>query len=198
MDLSDWETSEGFGERYHESLRVGRKNKWGYVTRGKGLEMKLVLVDMDDALALEILNWRYDPPYDFYNNEQDAETIKELLEDNYFAVMKDDCELIGFYCAGSSAQVPAGVQVGAYLEDDIDVGVGMAPALTGKGNGVTFFSFVLESLYKTYGNVPVRLTVATFNNRAIRLYENFGFVKEIEFATDRAEFQTMKKGRLDE
>lgn len=155
--------------------------------------MKLKKIKLDEAFALEILNWRYDPPYDFYNNECDALAIKELLEGNYSIAVNDNEELIGFYCAGSSAQVPAGAKVGAYTEDIIDVGLGMAPILTGKGNGFTFFSFVLESLYKTYGNVPVRLTVAKFNQRAIHLYEKFGFVKEIEFATDFADFQTMRK-----
>ncbi|MFJ7934062.1 GNAT family N-acetyltransferase [Sporosarcina sp. NPDC096371] len=143
--------------------------------------------------ATKILGWRYEPPYDFYNNEYDTEAVKELLENNYFVVVNDNDEVIGFYCAGSSAQVPTGAQVGAYTEDIIDVGLGMVPTLTGKGNGFTFFSFVLESLYKTYGNVPVRLTVATFNERAIRLYEKFGFVKEMEFTTDFADFQTMRK-----
>ena len=155
--------------------------------------MKLELNNMDEAFTLEILNWRYDPPYDFSNNEYDAEAIKELLEDNYSVVVNDNEELIGFYCAGPSAQVPAGAKVGAYTEDIIDVGLGVAPILTGKGNGFTFFSFVLESLYKTYGNVPVRLTVAKFNQRAIHLYEKFGFVKEMEFTTDFADFQTMRK-----
>lgn len=155
--------------------------------------MKLERKNMDEAFVLEILNWRYDLPYDFYNNECDAEVIKELLEDNYSVVVNDNEELIGFYCAGPSAQVPAGAKVGAYMEDIIDVGLGMAPILTGKGNGFTFFSFVLESIYKTYGNVPVRLTVAKFNQRAIRLYEKFGFMKEMEFTTDFADFQTMRK-----
>ena len=155
--------------------------------------MKLELHNIDEAFALEILNWRYNPPYDFYNNECDAVAIKELLADNYSVVVNDNEELIGFYCAGPSAQVPAGTKVGAYTEDIIDVGLGMAPILTGKGNGFTFFSFVMKSLYKTYGNVPVRLTVAKFNQRAIHLYEKFGFVKEMEFTTGSAEFQTMRK-----
>lgn len=156
--------------------------------------MKLVTIKMNKGFATQILNWRYDPPYDFYNNESDAEAIKELLENNYSVVVNTNKELIGFYCAGSSAQVPAGEKVGAYKEDIVDVGLGMAPTLTGNGNGFTFFSFVVESLYKTYGNVPVRLTVATFNKRAIHLYGKFGFVNEVEFAADSADFQTMRKG----
>lgn len=155
--------------------------------------MKLTTIKMDEGFASQILNWRYDPPYDFYNNEHDAEATKELLAGNYSVVVNDYAKLIGFYCAGSSAQVPAGAKVGAYTEDIIDVGLGIAPTLTGNGNGFIFFSFVLDSLYKTYGNVPVRLTVTKFNQRAIHLYKKFGFVKEMEFTTDFADFQTMRK-----
>ena len=151
---------------------------------------------MSEEFATEILDWRYDRPYDFYNNEPGAQEIRELLENNYSVVLNQNGELIGFYCAGSSAQVPLGAKVGAYTENIIDIGLGMTPTFTGKGNGFTFVSFVLETLKKSYGNVPVRLTVATFNNRAIHLYEKCGFVKEVEFTTDSAEFQTMRKSSL--
>jgi len=59
-------------------------------------------------------------------------------------------------------------------------------------------SYVLEGLLPSnrrymglYG--PVSLTVATLIKRAIRLYEKFGFVKEIEFTTNFADFQTMRR-----
>ncbi|WP_309299184.1 N-acetyltransferase [Ureibacillus sinduriensis] len=41
--------------------------------------------------------------------------------------------------------------------------------------------------------MSIRLTVAKFNQRAIRLYEKLGFKKDKEFWTDRAEFMTMVK-----
>ena len=155
--------------------------------------MKLTEICMSEEFASEILSWKYDPPYDFYNNEADAEAVEELLENNYSVVVNQNRELIGFFCAGSAAQVPLGIKVGAYTEDIIDIGLGIAPTLTGKGNGFAFFSLVVESLYKKYGDMPVRLTVAKFNQRAIHLYEKFGFVKDMEFMTDSTEFQTMRK-----
>lgn len=158
--------------------------------------MKLTAINMNETFASEILSWRYDPPYDFYNNESGAEEIQELLENNYSVVLSQNRELIGFFCAGTSAQVPLGAKVGAYAEKIIDIGLGMNSTFTGKGNGSLFFSFVLNSLSKIYGDVPVRLTVATFNKRAIHLYEKYGFTKEKEFMTDFAEFQTMRRGSL--
>ena len=163
---------------------------------GANRSMKFTIENMNEISASEILRWQYEVPYDFYNNEHDAEAIKELLENNYSVVLNENREVVGFFCVGRSAQVPLGEKVGAYTEDIIDIGLGMAPALTGKGNGLIFFSFVLESLCKTYGHVPIRLTVATFNNRAINLYEKCGFIKEMEFTTDSAEFQTMRRDSL--
>jgi [ribosomal protein S18]-alanine N-acetyltransferase len=152
--------------------------------------------NMDEILASKILKWQYEQPYEFYNNDYDIAGFKELFENNYSVVLNQNRELFGFFCVGSSAQVPSGEKVGAYTEDIIDIGLGMAPAFTGKGNGLIFFSFILETLCKTYGNVPVRLTVAAFNERAIHLYEKCGFIKEMEFATVSAKFQTMRRDSL--
>lgn len=163
---------------------------------GANRRMKFTIESINEISASEILRWQYEDPYDFYNNDHDAEAIKELFENNYSVVLNQNREVVGFFCVGSSAQVPLGEKVGAYKEAIIDIGLGMAPALTGKGNGLIFFSFVLESLCKTHGNVPVRLTVAIFNQRAIHLYEKCGFIKEMEFTTDSAEFQTMRRGSL--
>ncbi|MBP3962885.1 GNAT family N-acetyltransferase [Paenibacillus lignilyticus] len=62
---------------------------------------------------------------------------------------------------------------------------------TGQGNGTSFLSFVLSSMEKTCGSLPKRLTVATFNKRAIHLYDKFGFCRESEFTKGITEFTTM-------
>jgi len=67
----------------------------------------------------------------------------------------------------------------------------MKPELTGKGYGSEFFSFILNQLQQE-SHSPLRLTVATFNTRAIHLYEKLGFTKVMEF-TASTEFITMKK-----
>lgn len=92
--------------------------------------------EKDRESAISISNWRYDAPYDFYN--MDSDNIKELINGSYSAIMDDSDSLVGFFCVGSSAQVPAGHEQGAYSEDGsedgfVDVGLGMRPDLTGKG-----------------------------------------------------------------
>lgn len=155
--------------------------------------MEVISSPMNSMYALEILNWKYDPPYDLYNSEINEDSLQELLENPYKAIVGKDEVLIGFYCAGNSAHVPAGRAIGAYQEKCIDVGFGMKPELTGQGNGKLFLSFILSEISQLVPNCPIRLTVAAFNKRAIRLYKNMGFKEEKEFANEKHTFITMIK-----
>ncbi|MFJ8089053.1 GNAT family N-acetyltransferase [Lysinibacillus sp. NPDC095746] len=153
--------------------------------------MQFYIREMNEIFATDILGWKYEEPYDFYNNDLCDESLKEILESPYYAIVNDKEELVGFFCIGTSAQVPIGCNYGAYLDEYIDVGIGMKPELTGKGYGSEFFSFILNQLQQE-NQSPLRLTVATFNTRAIHLYEKLGFTKVMEF-TASTEFITMKK-----
>ena len=154
--------------------------------------MPFVIRDMNESYAEQILNWRYAPPYDFYNNTLNPETLKELLEGSYYIVLDED-KLVGFFCIGNSAKVPIGNQFGAYSENLIDIGIGMKPELTGQGYGFTFFSLILDHIQEQFKDAPIRLTVATFNRRAIHLYEKLGFVKKMQFNKGQTTFITMVK-----
>lgn len=153
--------------------------------------MKLHIDKMSTDAAMDILNWRYDPPYDFYNNEQTAEAINEMLAESYFSVFDDNKKLVGFFCVGSSAQVPNDTYT--YSNGFIDIGLGMRPEYTGKGNGTQFFAAVLGQIDTMFGKSSKRLTVAKFNDRAIRLYEKLGFSREVEFVKGSAVFIVMIK-----
>ncbi len=155
--------------------------------------MKLIIKEMNEEYAKDILNWKYDEPYDFYNNEITDEGMEELLDSSYHALVDDYKDLIGFFCTGKTAQVPIGNQYGVYKYDLIDIGLGMSPTLVGKGKGYEFCSFILKFIEENYKSTPIRLTVAKFNHRAIYLYGKLGFVMENEFSTDLAEFITMVK-----
>ena len=155
--------------------------------------MKLYIEHMNEETATNILNWQYEKPYDFYNNEVTDEAMQELLDGTYYVLVDELKELIGFYCIGKSAQVPIGNRFGVYLDDYVDMGLGMNPNLVGKGNGFEFCSYIMKFIEENYQDTPIRLTVAKFNQRAIHLYEKLGFVLEHEFSTDFAEFITMVK-----
>jgi ribosomal protein S18 acetylase RimI-like enzyme len=149
--------------------------------------------NMNEAFAKEILNWKYESPYDFYNNDLNQDTLNELLNGSYYAVLTHE-EIFGFFCTGESAQVPSGHAVGAYEESMVDMGLGMNPKYTGKGKGTEFCTFIISCIQKKEPDVPIRLTVAIFNKRAILLYKKLGFIEKDVFTTNQnIEFMTMIK-----
>ncbi|WP_102028433.1 GNAT family N-acetyltransferase [Salirhabdus sp. Marseille-P4669] len=153
--------------------------------------MDLYSKDMTITEAKEILNWKYPKPYDFYNNALSVDAMDELLNGDYQAIFNRNDLLVGFFCVGKSAQVPAGSKIGVYKGNYIDMGLGMHPYLTGKGNGNTFCTYILNNIQEHYKTKSVRLTVATFNTRAIHLYKNLGFIKHQEFSNGSTNFITM-------
>lgn len=157
------------------------------------LHMQLVIEKMKEGMANSILDWKYEKPYDFYNNERSDEALEELLDGSYYALVDEWKVLIGFFCIGKNAQVPIGNRFGVYTGDFVDMGIGMNPHLVCKGNGFEFCTYVIQYIEENYKNTPIRLTVAKFNQRAIHLYRKLGFVQVAEFSSEVAEFITMVK-----
>ncbi|MDY0406748.1 GNAT family N-acetyltransferase [Virgibacillus sp. 179-BFC.A HS] len=158
--------------------------------------MKCIIRNMNADFARSILSWKYDRPYDFYNNSMDEEGVREFLSGSYRAIIDDKSRLFGFLCTGESAQVPAGNKYGVYRAPFVDIGLGMNPNFVGRGYGHDFMTFIIGYITQNYTDTPLRLSVATFNKRAIHLYEKMGFVMVDEFASDSAEFITMVKKDL--
>lgn len=137
---------------------------------------------MEDEEALEIITWKYGGIYDFYSFSESREVAEEMLRDKYYSVRNMDGELIGYYCFGVPAQVPAGNEYGAYDDKTaLDIGLGMKPQLTGSGRGVEFVKSGVEFARKNMSATKMRLTVAAFNQRAIRVYEKVSFKKGMIF-----------------
>ncbi|MEC0203741.1 capreomycin N-acetyltransferase CpaA [Paenibacillus lautus] len=155
--------------------------------------MPLRITTMTESFADQIMEWNYEPPYDFYNSEPDEEFRKELLECSYYAILDEKGQLFGFCCTGSSAQIPIAIPLGAYDEDLLDFGLGMNPESTGQGRGKEFLSFVLSSIAEIHNRTSYRLTVAKFNERAIRLYTQLGFSEVTSFDHGGTTFITMVK-----
>lgn len=153
--------------------------------------MELYMEKMSEHAAKDILSWQYDQPYDFYNNELTPEAIIEMLAEAYYSVHDADKGLVGFFCVGSSAQVPNDSYT--YSQEFLDIGLGMKPELTGQGSGTLFFTAVLRYINKMFAKSSKRLTVAEFNERAIRLYKKNGFSQEAEFNKGNTTFIIMTK-----
>lgn len=118
-------------------------------------------------------SWRYQGEYSFYDMNADPEDLEEFLDPEkregvYFVVLSQN-EIIGFY----SFQRPD--------QETVDIGLGMKPELTGKGNGAAFLAAGLQFAETRYRPKNITLSVATFNQRAITLYEKLGFRKVASF-----------------
>ena len=132
---------------------------------------------MNTKIAFEISKWIYDGPYLLYSFQNTEETINELMNyEYYFANRNPGNELFGFFCFGEAALVPT-YEKEAYNEIALDIGLGMKPEFCGRGLGFGFLCAGLEfaKMNKLEGRSKIRLTVADFNKRAIRLYEKAGF-----------------------
>jgi RimJ/RimL family protein N-acetyltransferase len=133
----------------------------------------------DDARAIS--GWCYDPPYSIYNIDPDAANVLMDPIHNYHSVWDEDGNIVGYFCYGVDARVRAGVELGLYPEDSLDLGLGMRPDLTGQGLGGRFVQAGLNLAEAKYSPDGFRLTVAAFNKRAIRVYKNCGFKVQTTF-----------------
>lgn len=125
---------------------------------------------LTQAHALEIAEqWQYPAPYDFYNLANDPEDLAELLDpiargSQYFALLTDKT-LLAYFCV---------IQVSPTV---VEFGLGVRPELTGQGQGQAYLTTILRYIEDLYHPTTIQLAVATFNQRAIHLYEKIGFLK---------------------
>ena len=146
--------------------------------------MSFTFAPMDEEEARAVAAWTYEPPYDVYDvpsAHRDESVQAFLVPDLGYHAARRDGDLVGFCCYGPDARVPGG----DYRRDDLlDVGLGLRPDLTGRGLGQAFVQAVLTFAESTRAPTGYRLTVAGFNQRAIRVYERAGFAVDHTF--DRA------------
>lgn len=148
-----------------------------FIDRGDG--MKLEIEKMSESDVMKIFFWKYTPPYDWYNLEESEESVNSFIQDNYVVAKDKTNRMIGFFCYGASAQVSAGAKFGFYNDSSyLDIGLGLNPILCGRGYGAEFLELGMQYGRKVYGAQKYRLTVADFNERAIRVYQKVGFKEE--------------------
>jgi ribosomal-protein-alanine N-acetyltransferase len=131
---------------------------------------------MNEEGAREIAAWRYEAPYDFYDMTNDPEGLEKLLgpperRRGYYTVLSGG-ELVGFLSYGLGGQLRGFDYPG---DGCIDLGLGLRPDLTGKGLGLQFIRAGLQFGRSRFFLAAFWLFVATFNERAIRVYERAGF-----------------------
>jgi len=125
---------------------------------------------MSAAYAAQIVTWRYPAPYDCYDMAGASAAFIASAESGFYALTDLD-ELIGFRSFGADGRVPGG----DYDDSALDTGGGLRPDLTGKGLGREAISTGLEFGRREFAPAAFRVTVASFNERALRVIRALGF-----------------------
>ena len=124
---------------------------------------------MDDADAREISGWRYAPPYAFYDATADPANLAELLDPErrrgiLFSVLDGKNPARPFFPSRTEKK-----------DEAVDAGLGLKPDLSGKDLGAQFVMSGLAFAMERFSPRPFTHSVATFNGRAIGVYERVGF-----------------------
>jgi len=137
--------------------------------------MKFVIQPLSEHDANHIATWQYETPYSIYNPS--TKDIPALLDpsNRYYSVQHESGRLFGYCCFGAEATVPGGAY--AVGEPDVvDVGLGMHPEMTGKGDGKAFVEAILQFAATAFEPSRFRVSIAEFNLRSQSTFLGLGFV----------------------
>jgi RimJ/RimL family protein N-acetyltransferase len=119
-----------------------------------------------EGYADQVATWSYEAPYDFYDltsDPADAAAMRDPAHAEHLrAVLGENGLLDAFWYFNRHGDVA-------------EVGIGLRPDLTGRGLGESFLRAQLDYAAREWQPTTFRLFVAAWNERAIRLYERFGF-----------------------
>jgi [ribosomal protein S18]-alanine N-acetyltransferase len=134
--------------------------------------MRFVVRQLTSTDAELISQWQYDGPWSVYSSRPGGAPLR--AGDGYFAVEQAETgALVGYGCFGAEARVP-----GLTEEPGIvDVDVGMAPAMVGRGFGRAFAGAVLSHILATTEARQLRAVVQSWNERSLRLTRGLGFAE---------------------
>jgi len=147
------------------------------------------VVAMTPGYAADLVTWRYPAPYDCYD-VRDVEPAYFLDPGNgFYALVSQEGGLIGFRSFGVDGRVPGG----NYDDSALDTGGGLRPSLTGQGLGRQAIQTGLEFGRQLFAPRAFRVTVASFNTRALRVVTSLGFRPVTSFAatTDGQSFEIL-------
>ena len=127
---------------------------------------------MNERYANDIVsNWHYDGVYSFYDMAADEDDLRIFIDTKNWqnitkAVLNENDELVGW--------------ASFYTEnDEFWLSLGLRPDLTGQGLGEEFVSECVEYAISGYHLIKhtIKLAVALFNQRAIKVYQKTGFIE---------------------
>ena len=137
----------------------------------KSIFQKIAILSQKNARIIAD-EWHYDGQYAFYDMKNDQEDYDEIIspqlrKNNYFQVLDTNGNLVAFFCLDPDKK----------KKEQVEVGLGLAPNLTGRGLGSEFMSVIENFVKDNYDYKVIVLSVADFNLRAIKVYQRAGYVK---------------------
>jgi ribosomal-protein-alanine N-acetyltransferase len=140
------------------------------------------IVPLTEKHATAIAEWRYEFPYEWYDTASDPRRIELFANprrrEGLRAVVDDDGELVGFFNFVRE-------------RDEVRIGLGMRPDLTGHGLAQPFITAGLAYARAQWEPLRFRLWVARWNERALRAYRRAGF-REVKI-DERSRFVEMER-----
>ena len=130
----------------------------------------MALAPLTRDQAVEVRAWRYPAPYDVYDMTR-ADPDELAHPASGFHALTADGRLAGFRSFGPDGQVPGW----AYDDTALDTGGGLHPELVGQGLGRAAIEAGLAHGRALLAPPAYRVTVASFNTRALRVVESLGF-----------------------
>ncbi|MCL2388301.1 MAG: GNAT family N-acetyltransferase, partial [Defluviitaleaceae bacterium] len=103
-----------------------------------------------------------------------------------------------FFSCYQNDQLVAWYSIEILDVNKIELGLGMKPEHTGKGFGVDFINSAMDHICSKYCTKEFVLSVASFNKRAIKVYEKVGFTKTGVFIqnTNGGDYEFIKMSLL--
>src|SRR2546429_6711353 len=135
--------------------------------------MKFKIAPMSQADAVAVARWHYPDSYSFYDWTADNEDAALLLDaerrkGRFFSMQDEKGKLVGFFELRK-------------LGNDVVIGLGLHPELTGRGLGGDFLEAGIAVAHRKFKPTRFRLSVATFNKRAIKVFDRAGFTTTRSF-----------------
>ena len=142
--------------------------------------------------ARVVASWHYAEPYTFYDLGL-APLLAHVVLHRLFAL-----GALGYYGVWNEQEALVGV-FSYYREGrTVEIGLALRPDLTGRRLGLEFLRAGLAFGRQLFAPTVFRLDVATFNQRAIRVYERAGFASGKRFVkqTHKGPIEFMEMTRL--
>lgn len=126
---------------------------------------------MTEKDAIALCSWKYEPPYDLFNFK-DWDTMVAQAEEFGDPRIRDS----QYRCVRDQQEALAGYVQFFPIGDWIRLGLGLRPDLCGQSFGLSFVEAAVLEASRLHPHARIDLEVLTWNERAIQVYINAGFV----------------------